>query len=285
VSATDPTNLRRLSREMLEKAKVEPDTNLKGHLIRAALTLAQLAEKLARGGSKYAPNLGSTANLCLGLGRAISGTMPKLQRLQRRTPQQMKLWLAAVVFILLVTGDIFADSPPLTPDSFGTSAEFAVDNNHLSLSSVIATIEPRVGAPGYSWVRIHFYSFPPASADMTAIENGDVASMDKKWEKLADRHDNSYNISNAVVQLSVDKDYKVWQVDMAVPGHTCTIAPFEKDVKSFLQNYRFDGKNLRLKSKGSYVCDMKFMKLPDQTFSWDIDLTIPVYEKGRWRNR
>jgi len=114
---------------------------------------------------------------------------------------------------------------------------------------------------------------------MTGIAKGDVASMDKKWEKLADKHDNSYNVSNAVIQLSVDKDYKVWQVDMAVPGHTCTVAPFEKDVKRFLQDYRFDGRNLRLKSKGLYVCDLKFMKIADQTFTWDIDLNILVYEK------
>jgi hypothetical protein len=50
-SATDPAHLRRLSGELLEKAKIEPDENLKGHLIRAALSLAQLAEKLARHGS------------------------------------------------------------------------------------------------------------------------------------------------------------------------------------------------------------------------------------------
>lgn len=114
---------------------------------------------------------------------------------------------------------------------------------------------------------------------MAGIARGDVNSMDKKWEKLADKHDNSYNVSNAIIQLSIDKDYKVWQADMAVPGRGCTIAPFEKDVKSFLQDYRFDGKNLRLKSKGLYVCGMKSLKIPDQTFTWDIDLNIPVYEK------
>jgi hypothetical protein len=179
---------------------------------------------------------------------------------------------------VFIAGNVVAGSPP-SPDSFGTRAEFAFDHDHLSLSSVIATIEPRLGAPGYSWVRIHFYSFPPAAEDLTGIAKGDVASMDKKWTKLADRHDNSYNVSNAVIQLSVDKDHKVWQVDMAVPGHTCTIAPFEKEVEGFLQDYRFDGKNLRLKSMGSYVCDMKFMKIPDQTFSWNIDLTIPVRDR------
>jgi hypothetical protein len=84
---------------------------------------------------------------------------------------------------------------------------------------------------------------------------------------------------NAVIQLTVDKDSKVTQVDMAVPGHTCTIAPFEDEVKSLLQSYRFDGKNLKLKSKGSHVCDMKFLEIPNQKFGWNIDLSIPVFEK------
>jgi hypothetical protein len=187
--------------------------------------------------------------------------------------------IAALVFSLPLAAIALAGSSLSTPDSFSTTAKFAVNQDHLSLSSAIATIEPRPGAPGYSWVQINFYSFPPAADDLPGIAKGNVASMDRKWEKLSDRHDNSYNVSNAVIQLSVDKDYKVWQVDMAVPGHTCTIAPFEKNVTSFLQDYRFDGKNLRLKSTGSYVCDMKFMKIADQTFAWDIDVNIPVHEK------
>jgi hypothetical protein len=103
--------------------------------------------------------------------------------------------------------------------------------------------------------------------------------MDKKWMKKAS-NPKDYNSSNAVIQPTVDKQFKVWQVDMAVPGHTCTIAPFEQDVKNFLQNYQFDGRNLKLKSKGSYVCDMKFMGIPNQKFGWDIDLSIPVFEKA-----
>ena len=74
--------------------------------------------------------------------------------------------------------------------------------------------------------------------------------MDKKrMKKPGDRNDCSF--SNGVIQLTVDKDFKVTRVDMAVPGHTCTIAPFEPERKNFLQTYQFDGKNLKLKSKGS----------------------------------
>src|SRR6266849_1245101 len=75
------------------------------------------------------------------------------------------------------------------------------------------------------------------------------------------------------------KTNATFSIDNSVSSLTTAIATIEPDVKSFLQNYRFDGKNLKLKSKGSYVCDMKFMGIPNQKFSWDIDLSVPVFEK------
>jgi hypothetical protein len=45
---SDPIELRRQSRQFLDKAKVESDAELKLHYITSALTLAQLAEKLDR---------------------------------------------------------------------------------------------------------------------------------------------------------------------------------------------------------------------------------------------
>ena len=86
--------------------------------------------------------------------------------------------------------------------------------------------------------------------------------------------------THGVIQLTVDKSYKVWQVDMSVPGYACTIAPFPKDVETFLQSYRFDGTNLQLTSKGSYVCGKAFANVPDQTLGWDIKVDLPVFEKN-----
>jgi hypothetical protein len=185
----------------------------------------------------------------------------------------------ALMLPLLMSSTALADPTPPTKDPFATAASFSVDSTAFSLSSVVATIEPRLNAPGYSWVRIHFYSFSPTADDMASIENGNLSSMEKKRNKLADRHDNSYNVSHAMLQLSVDRDFKVWQADMSIPGHGCTIAPFEKDVRAFLQSYHFDGKILTLKSKASFTCDMKFMNIPDQIFTWDVDLNIPTYVK------
>ena len=148
----------------------------------------------------------------------------------------------------------------------------------MKLSTAIATIEPRPGAPGYSWLRISFYSFPVAADDLASVMKGDTHSMDRKWNQKAS-NPNDYNNSRAVLQLSIDKSSKVWQVELSLPGHTCTIASFESEVTAFLQDYKFDGKNLRLESKGSYVCDMKFMGNPNQKFGWDVDVNALVFEK------
>ena len=162
--------------------------------------------------------------------------------------------------------------------SFQTAAKFSVDRDGMSLTTGVATIEPRLGAPGYFWLRINFYSFPVAAEDIPGILAGDTRSMDKKWSRKSS-NPADYNHSNAVIQLSMDKSHKVWQVDMAVPGHTCTIAPYEKDVQKFLQEYQFDGQKLKLKSKGTYVCDMKFMGIANQEFAWEMDVNLPVFEK------
>jgi hypothetical protein len=197
--------------------------------------------------------------------------------LRRKEYSTRNFWLFGVLVLCLAI-PAFSGPASVDPNSFHTNANFSVENNAMSLTTAVATIEPRLGAPGYSWLRIYFYSFPVAADDLAGILKGDTGSMDKKWNSKAS-NPKDYNSSRAVIQLSVDKSSKVWQVDMSVPGHTCTIAPFEQDVRTFLQAYQFDGKNLKLKSKGSYVCDMKFMGIPNQKFSWDIDLSTAVFEK------
>jgi hypothetical protein len=190
----------------------------------------------------------------------------------------MRHRMLLTVLVFCVTGATLSGLGAVDINSDQKNANFSVDNNAMSLSSAVATIEPRIGAPGYSWLRISFYAFPITTDDIAALIKGDTASMDRKLYKKPD-NPKDYNNSYAVIQLSVDKGAKVWQVDMYVPGHTCTIAPFEADVKKFLQDYQFDGKRLRLKSKGTYTCDMKFMGIPDQKFGWDFELNTVVFEK------
>jgi hypothetical protein len=187
--------------------------------------------------------------------------------------------LLALVMIC-ATGPARADPALLDPGAFKTSATFAVDDTAMSLSSALATIEPRAGAPGYSWLRIYFYSFAPTAEDVAGAMKGSVESMERRVKELTG-DPGRYNTSHAEIQLTVDQDSRVWQVDMAIPGHGCTIAPFEPDVKAFLQDYRLAGQELKLRSKGSYLCDMAFMGIPNQKFAWDIDLDIPVFAKAK----
>jgi hypothetical protein len=187
-------------------------------------------------------------------------------------------WILFSALALYAFGSGFGDQRNPEPSAFETHAVFSIDNDAMLLTSVAATIEARRNVPGYSWLRINFYSFPFTASDIAGVVNGHVESMDRKWKNKAG-NPKDYNHSNAVIQLSVDKDLKVWQVDMSVPGHSCTIAPSERDVKSVLQDYRFDGRRLRLKSKGSFVCDLKSPGIPNQRFSWDLDLDVPVFQK------
>lgn len=191
-----------------------------------------------------------------------------------RLPFSARSFVAAT--IVWSMGTTLADPGPQNT-TFHTKATLSVDKDAFALSSAVAIREARKYPAGYSWVRIHFYPFPLTSEDLAAARAGDVGPLDRKVNK------NSYDPkvrtnASGVIQLSVDKDFKVWQVDMSIPGHGCTIAPFEKDVQAFLQEYHYDGKNLRLKSKGSYVCDLRSVGAGEQTFTWDFDVSLPVFE-------
>jgi hypothetical protein len=37
-----------------------------------------------------------------------------------------------------------------------------------------------------------------------------------------------------------------------------------------------DGKRVRLPGQGSHVCDMRSLRIANQTFEWDVDLDVPV---------
>lgn len=170
------------------------------------------------------------------------------------------------------------EAPALSPSAFHVNAKLSVGDRTLSLPNGIAIRQARRGAPGYSWLRVYFYSFPLTAEDVAGARNGDVKSMERKWRKKASNPDD-YNKSHGVMQLGIDKNFKVWQVDISVPGYRCTVAPFPKDVDAFLQSYRFDGRNLKLTSKGSYVCGTLVANVPKQTLGWDINIDVPVFEK------
>jgi hypothetical protein len=143
------------------------------------------------------------------------------------------------------------------------SATFRVDRVTKTPTVAVATIEPRPGAPGYSWLRIYFYSSLTPSERKQA-EMGGQQAVRTHWA--------------AVLQFGLDTAFTVWQVDMAVPGYTCTIAASDVEARNALQVFQFDGRQLRLRAKGSHVCDMSAVKVPNPQFEWDVDVAAPVIE-------
>jgi len=171
---------------------------------------------------------------------------------------------SALAFVVLLA------QAAATPATFQTKARFSTGRTVLNLTSAVATIEPRLGAPGYRWLRVHFYAFPLTPADVAAAIKGNIAPLDRRWKSKA-ANPAEYNVSNAVLQFGVDKDGKVWQIDLSVPGHACTIASSDVEAKALLQDYLFDGLRLRLRTKGAHPCEK---------FAWAVDVAVPVFEVG-----
>jgi len=188
-------------------------------------------------------------------------------------------WAIATAAACTAWTSLLAQSAP-TPRSFATRANMSVDSTTLVLSTAIATVEADPMAAGFSWIRVYFYAFPLGPDDVASVTRGSVVSMDKKWQREASRP-RDYNTSRAVVQLTVDRRFKIVQADMSIPGHTCTIASTPRELGRFAQRYELDGERLRLASTGSYICDRQSLKLPAETFRWSLDVDIPAFAKAR----
>jgi len=161
----------------------------------------------------------------------------------------------SVLFALLLVG--------VGTRASAQSAMFRVDRVTKTPSIAIATIDPRPGAAGYTWLRIYFYASLTPSERKQA-ETGGLPAQRTNWA--------------AVLQLGLDKAFTVRHVDMSVPGHTCTIAASEVEARSMLQVFRFDGHQFTLRTQGSHTCDFRAIHIPNQQFEWDVDLTSPVGE-------
>ena len=153
-----------------------------------------------------------------------------------------------------------------TAISSAQTARFAVDGVTTAPSTTVATIEPRTAAPGYSWLRLYFYPSSLTGGERALATKGDVESIRTRWA--------------AVLQLTIDKNSTVWQIDLSLPGHTCTIAASDRDARNVLQDFQFDGKRLRLKGKGFHDCDMASLRLPNQRFEWEMDIETSVITKS-----
>ena len=179
------------------------------------------------------------------------------------------VWVFAVVvwFVSAAQSKSYSD---VSSKDFNTKAVFELVNHQ---SGVIKQGSTRIVAesafvthtnelfPGKTeGLEIQFFTKPITEAARTDIfENG------------------------ANLVLFLDKEKMVWQVNLSyvIPGTTVarTVAWKPEDLKKSFSNYQFDGKRLRLKSKGTYK-ELN-PKQEAMSLSWDVDFDLPVFDRAR----
>jgi hypothetical protein len=116
-------------------------------------------------------------------------------------------------------------------------------------------------------LEILFFTAPITEADQTDIVEHEARELKKK------------DFARFVVLL--DKERRITQVDMnfVVPGAAVarTLAFRPEQVAASFSNYQYDGKRLRLKSKGTFT-DLN-AKQEVLRLSWDVDIDLPVFDR------
>ena len=142
------------------------------------------------------------------------------------------------------------------------AARFDVEGDTTTPATIFATVEPSPGVPGYRLLRIYFYS-----SDLT---------LSQRLMTASGRDEETLRSWAAILQLTVDDEATVSKIDLAVPGHMCTVVQTDSDALKALQDFQFNGRYLRLKSKAYSVCDLKLLGVANPTFEWELDLATPV---------
>jgi len=183
--------------------------------------------------------------------------------------------LTVIVVSSVVLNPLHAGSyGPFTLQDFQTRAAFELvvsESNALKPgTSKIATQSAYVTlahglVPGNSdGLEIQFFPKP-----ITEKAKADILENDAKELKKT---------SYAAFVLYMGKDNKIWQANLSfvAPGVTVarTVAWKPEELQKYFSDYRFDGKRLVLKSKGSYSESEKGQE--KLRLSWDVDLNLPV---------
>jgi hypothetical protein len=158
-----------------------------------------------------------------------------------------------IVAIAVVLGPLYAASTgPFTLQDFRTRGAFElVVNDSKPLPSGTTKIETQSGyitlahglVPGNSdGLEIQFFPDP-----ITEKVKADILENDAKEAKKT---------SYAAFVLYIGKDNKISQANLSyvVPGTTAarTVAWKSEELQKYFYDYRFDGKRVALKSKGTY---------------------------------
>jgi len=146
------------------------------------------------------------------------------------------------------------------------SARFAVDDLTRLTPTVVATVEPRAGAAGSSWIRMYFYSFDLTPIQRQQTATGRDPALLRNWE--------------AILQVTVDPSGDVSAMDLALPGRLCAVVLTNQDARRAVQHFEFDGRRLRLASKAFSICDLKVEGVPSQRFEWEVMLDTPVVARA-----
>jgi hypothetical protein len=65
---------------------------------------------------------------------------------------------------------------------------------------------------------------------------------------------------------------------LVLPGVTCTIV-VAPEYASAAFDFRFDGRQLRLRGKGTHECDLTSIGMGKPMLGWDVDVDVPVFIK------
>jgi hypothetical protein len=187
-----------------------------------------------------------------------------------------KKWTVLVVAACCVMSAVQADSDvPFRSQDFQTKAvfELVVTNSsvlrpgtsRIVTESAFVTLAHGLMLGNSDGLEIQFFTKP-----LTETARADILKNDAKELKKSDY---------AALVLFLDKENKVWQANSSyvIPGTTVarTVAWKPEELERYFSNYKFDGKRLILKSKGSYSeseSGEEMMKL-----SWNVDLNLPVF--------
>ncbi len=165
-----------------------------------------------------------------------------------------KLFSSDAEFTLSSSSEVF---PPSSPDE-----------SKLQTKNAFAVLTDEFFAGKTNALEIWFFADSLTDEGKSDILNNKGLNFFRKQDR-------------AIMVLFLDKDHKIWQVNLTyiIPGRTAgyTVAEKPEDLKQFFSDYSYDGKNLKLKSKGSYN-DLDQKKNPIH-LNWDVDFNLPVFNK------
>src|SRR4051812_40512179 len=117
---------------------------------------------------------------------------------------------------------VAAQEPAPPPQTFHTAARFSVDSDVLRLRTAVALAEPHARVNSFSWVRVYFYAFDLSAADLAGLSHGSTDGLERR-RLHPSAGDPDVNHSRAALHFLLDKDSRLSNASLEVPGLTCTI--------------------------------------------------------------